>query len=193
MSYYSFAVAEEASYSISVGSIGSALRYTVSPDYCSYDYWRFTSGTIDLVLPPGTYFLTADNNYYGDAGLPLNPFTLLVRRSGDFPAQGSIASPVPLSAGAAHSASVGGSVFTRANASYYRFTIPSDGNYSIVATGLASSLDFAIYSDSAYTAQVAVASGSSGLPATSLAAGTYYLKVANSSTPTTVAFSMTLQ
>jgi len=102
--------------------------------------------------------------------------------SGTITCDGSISAPQNLVLGTTFAAHVGG-YYSSTSCSYYKFTVPSDGWYSVSASGwnpsVSSWIDFCLYTSSGFSSYTQYINSTSGLGCLNLSAGTYYIKVYN--------------
>lgn len=130
---------------------------------------------------PGTYTLQIEN-----AGAANATFNLLISKTGVFPSNGIKSAPQVLTVGTAFAGKIGSNPSTiggcaSPNVSYYMFTVTTAGPYTVQMSGTTNYKTFDLYSNPAFSTSVANALSTTGIPSTTLAAGTYYLKVAANS------------
>lgn len=141
VSYYTFTVTQEGSYNIGATGLSTNLNFVLyaTPGF-GYNASVYGSnsktGITARALKAGTYFIAVYNNSAADV-----TYTIMASRAGDYPTEGTAASPIALTPGVAHAAKVGWQDCGD-NTSYYTFTITELGLYSIAATGNLSTLSF---------------------------------------------------
>jgi len=179
-SYYVFTLTQSGTYDVAPSAaLSTPINFTVytNATFSSYLFSASssTTGITAKAFQPGTYYLKTYNS--SDATLD---YSLAITRTGDYPAEGSVAAPVTLTPGTTRSGCIVGASDNGADCSYYAFTVATAGNYSISTSGLSSGATLYLYGNSNFSSSfVASASATAGISSAALTAKTYYLIVDN--------------
>jgi hypothetical protein len=180
-SYYAFTVTNAGAYSISMtgGNSGYDLNlYKYSSFTTSVGSATAATGIVNTYLSAQTYYLLVENWYDTTTD---GVYSLTVNRIADYPNEGSVAVPVGLDVGTAHSGRVGGSSSSYYY-SYYQFTATAGAVCNVTLSGLNSNVYIDIYSNANFTGSTlnSVRYTQTGTSTTTLTQGTtYYVRIYN--------------